>query len=92
MRLPRTASHRAAKGGALSYEDEKFAYVAVTNGETARVPARIIRHPHVRPRLIQLELCTSASGLISRTVTKSDREGFRAARKAAWGDAWRDEE
>jgi ribosomal protein RSM22 (predicted rRNA methylase) len=91
VRLPRTAGHRAAKGGALSYEDEKFAYVAVTNGETARVPARIIRHPQIRPRLIQLELCTR-DGLAARTVTKSDRDGFRAARKAAWGDGWRGEE
>lgn len=85
VRLSRTAGHRMAKGGALGYEDEKFAYVAVTNGPTAQAPARIIRHPQTRPRLIQLELCTPG-GLVSRTVTKSDREGFRAARKAAWGD------
>jgi ribosomal protein RSM22 (predicted rRNA methylase) len=87
VRLSRTAGHRMAKGGALGYEDEKFAYVAVTNGPTAQAAARIIRHPQIRPRLIQLELCTSG-GLVSRTVTKSDREGFRAARKAAWGDAF----
>jgi ribosomal protein RSM22 (predicted rRNA methylase) len=87
VRLSRTAGHRIAKGGALGYEDEKFAYVAVTNGPTAQAAARIIRHPQTRPRLIQLELCTPA-GLVSRTVTKSERDGFRAARKAAWGDAW----
>ena len=87
VRLSRTAGHRMAKGGALGYEDEKFAYVAVTNGPTAQAAARIIRHPQTRPRLIQLELCTQG-GLVSRTVTKSDRDGFRAARKAAWGDTF----
>jgi ribosomal protein RSM22 (predicted rRNA methylase) len=87
VRLPRTAGHRAAKGGALGYEDEKFTYLAVSRTPTRRAAARVIRHPQSRPRLIQLALCTPA-GLEMRTVAKSDRDGFRAARKAAWGDAW----
>lgn len=87
VRLPRTAGHRAAKAGALGYEDEKFSYVAVSRTPVSPVPARIIRHPRLRPRLIELALCTP-NGLQSRIVTKSDREGFRLARKAAWGDAW----
>jgi ribosomal protein RSM22 (predicted rRNA methylase) len=87
VRLPRTAAHRAAKGGALGYEDEKFAYVAVSRTPTPQAAARVLRHPLVRPRLIQLTLCTP-TGLETRTVTRADREGFRAARKTAWGDAW----
>ncbi|MCC7367582.1 MAG: methyltransferase domain-containing protein [Chloroflexi bacterium] len=86
-RLARTAGHRAAKGGALGYEDEKYAYIAVSHTPVAPAPARIIRHPRVRPRLIELSLCTP-DGLDTRVVTKSDREGFRLARKAAWGAAW----
>jgi ribosomal protein RSM22 (predicted rRNA methylase) len=87
VRLPRTATHRAAKGATLGYEDEKFSYVAMSRQPTARAPARVLRHPQIRPRLIQLELCTH-EGLRSRVVTKSDRDAFRRARKIHWGDSF----
>jgi ribosomal protein RSM22 (predicted rRNA methylase) len=85
VRLPRTATHRAAKLADLGYEDEKFSYVAVARQPTQQAPARVLRHPQTRPRLIELELCTR-HGLRSAIVTKSDREHFRLARKARWGD------
>jgi ribosomal protein RSM22 (predicted rRNA methylase) len=88
VRLSRTVAHRSAKQAALGYEDEKFAYVAVSGQSTARADARIVRHPQTRPRVIQLELCTATSGLQSVTVTKSDRDGFKLARKADWGDTF----
>lgn len=87
VRLARTATHRAAKGAALGYEDEKFSYVAVSRQPTSRVKARVLRHPQIRPRLIQLELCTQ-SGVRSVAVTKRDNERFRQARKVRWGDAF----
>jgi ribosomal protein RSM22 (predicted rRNA methylase) len=87
VRLARTAAHRVAKGGALGYEDEKFAYVAVSRQPTARTSARVVRHPQIRPRLIELELCTP-SGIQQRIVTKKDRDGFRQARKVNWGDSF----
>jgi ribosomal protein RSM22 (predicted rRNA methylase) len=87
VRLPRTSLHRAAKQGSLGYEDEKLAYVAVSRQATARADARVLRHPQVRPRNIGLTLCTPA-GVEVAVVTKSDREGFRRARKAAWGDGF----
>jgi ribosomal protein RSM22 (predicted rRNA methylase) len=86
-RLARTAAHRAAKGGALGYEDEKYAYVAVSRQRTARAGARVVRHPQVRPRLIELELCTPA-GIQRRVVTKKERDAFRQARKIDWGDSF----
>jgi ribosomal protein RSM22 (predicted rRNA methylase) len=91
VRLPRSVAHRSAKQAALGYEDEKFAYVAVARRPTARADARIVRHPQTRPRVIDLELCTR-DGLRTSTVTKSDRERFRLARKARWGDAYPTEE
>jgi ribosomal protein RSM22 (predicted rRNA methylase) len=87
VRLARTVAHRAAKGAALGYEDEKFSYVAVSKQPAARAAARVLRHPQIRPRLIQLELCTTA-GLKSVSVTKRDREGFRQARKVRWGESF----
>ena len=39
------------------------------------------------PRVIELELC-AVDGLHTAIVTKSDRDGFRLARKVRWGDAF----
>lgn len=87
VRLPRSRLHRQLKDAALGYEDEKLSYVAASRTATSRAPARIIRHPLVRPGRIQLELCTP-DGLRTLTVTRADRTAFRQARKATWGDAF----
>jgi ribosomal protein RSM22 (predicted rRNA methylase) len=87
VRLPRTAVDRAAKHADLGYEDEKFAYIAVSRQPTPRTSARVVRRPRIRPRLVQLELCTP-DGLRTVTVTKRDRDGFRRARKIAWGEGF----
>ncbi|WP_043350723.1 small ribosomal subunit Rsm22 family protein [Beutenbergia cavernae] len=88
VRLPRTREHRAAKGGERGYEDEKFSYVAATRLPVRLPAARVLRHPQVRTGHVRLELC-EADGA-ARGVTVSKRQGtlYRAARKAAWGDAW----
>jgi ribosomal protein RSM22 (predicted rRNA methylase) len=87
VRLARTVAHRAAKGGALGYEDEKFSYVAVSGQPTARTTGRVLRHPQIRPRLIELQLCTP-DGVRPAIATKKDREAFRLARKIDWGDSF----
>jgi ribosomal protein RSM22 (predicted rRNA methylase) len=86
-RVERSRIHRRLKDADLNYEDEKFSYVALAR-EPAELPAaRIVRRVRQRPGLIELELCGRA-GLRSERVTRSAREAFRAARHAAWGDAW----
>ncbi len=87
VRVERSSVHRRLKGGDLGHEDEKFSYVIAVRGDAARAQSRIIRHPWTQPGLIRLELCTRA-GLARRQVRKSDREHFRNARKALWGDEW----
>jgi ribosomal protein RSM22 (predicted rRNA methylase) len=87
VRLPRSAEHRSAKVASAGFEDEKFAYVVVVRDELTRAPARILRHPQVRGGHVRLELC-AADGLRSVVVSKRDREAFREARKASWGDAF----
>jgi ribosomal protein RSM22 (predicted rRNA methylase) len=84
-RVERTSLHRKLKGGELGHEDEKFSYVALARSAVELPAARIIRHPQHRPGLIEMELCT-AEGLRPERVLKRDRERFRAARKAVWGD------
>lgn len=86
-RVERSSLHRRLKEGDLSYEDEKFSYVAVARDPTNPAERRIIRRPRHQPGLIVLETC-AAPGLETLRVAKRDRERFRAARRAAWGDAF----
>jgi ribosomal protein RSM22 (predicted rRNA methylase) len=85
-RVERSSLHRRIKDADLGYEDEKFSYVALAREPVALAPSRIVRRPQRLPGLIVLETCTPA-GLTTERVTKRDRERFRAARKAEWGDA-----
>lgn len=86
QRVERTAEHRRLKQGSLGYEDEKFSYVIGVRQEVA-ARSRIVRHPLIRPGHIKLSLCT-AEGLHQQTIGKSEKEQFRSARKAEWGDRW----
>lgn len=88
VRLERTAEHRRMKGGALGYEDEKFSYLAFSKQRVSRAETRIVRHPITHSGYIQLTLCTSG-GLQQKTITRSKKESFRAARRTKWGDEWR---
>jgi ribosomal protein RSM22 (predicted rRNA methylase) len=85
-RVPRSSLHRRIKDAELGYEDEKFSYVALTREPVPLPGARIIRHPRHRPGLIELEACTP-QGVRTQRIAKRDRERFRTARKAGWGDA-----
>jgi len=85
-RVERSSVHRRIKEAALGYEDEKFSYVALAREPVPLPGARIIRHPLHRPGLIELRTCTPR-GVGTERVTKRDRERFRAARQAGWGDA-----
>ncbi|MGW1230670.1 small ribosomal subunit Rsm22 family protein [Streptomyces sp. NPDC001478] len=87
-RVSRSSLHRRIKGGSLPYEDEKFAYVAATRFPVAPAAARVTRRPQIRKGQVLLELCTREEGLRRETVTKRHGELYRAARDAAWGDAW----
>jgi ribosomal protein RSM22 (predicted rRNA methylase) len=87
-RVERSALHRRAKDAELNYEDEKFSYVAFSRTPVKRAAGRVIRRPEHQPGLITLEVCRGEAIAIERT-TKRDRDRFRAARKASWGDEWR---
>ena len=90
QRLERTAQHRQLKGGALGYEDEKFSYMIASRGSTQAEGARIVRHPGKHSGHIQLALCTPAGRIETRTVTRTSKQAFRLARKAEWGDVWKE--
>jgi ribosomal protein RSM22 (predicted rRNA methylase) len=88
VRVARSSIHRAAKHGALPFEDEKFSYVILTRDPPRRdAPARIVRKPIRNAGHVHLDLCTA--GTIQRvTIARSDKSLYRDARDADWGDAW----
>ncbi|WP_371597634.1 small ribosomal subunit Rsm22 family protein [Streptomyces sp. NBC_00564] len=87
-RVSRSSLHRQVKGGSLPYEDEKFSYVAATRFPPAPASSRIVRKPQIRKGQVLLELCEPDESLRRETVTKRHGLLYRAARDAAWGDAW----
>jgi ribosomal protein RSM22 (predicted rRNA methylase) len=87
-RLDRSRLHRSVKAGELSYEDEKYSYVAATSGPVNRPAARILRHPQLRKGLVSLELCTASGAAADERIGKSQGAAYRAARNARWGDPW----
>jgi len=93
-RVQRSARHRQAKGADLSYEDEKFSYVAAVRGGAQPAgagplppAARVIRRPQLRKNLVLLDLCT-ASGTTGRQLIGKSSADYRRARKVSWGDGW----
>ncbi|MFH9677123.1 small ribosomal subunit Rsm22 family protein [Streptomyces sp. NPDC017405] len=87
-RVGRSSLHRQVKGGSLAYEDEKFSYVAATRLPAAPAAARVVRRPQIRKGQVLLDLCESGERLDRTTVTKRHGDLYKAARDAAWGDAW----
>jgi ribosomal protein RSM22 (predicted rRNA methylase) len=86
QRVARTRLHRESKGAALSYEDEKYSYVAASQLPGVPIAARVIRQPSVHSGHIRLVLCT-ASGRREIVVPRSRREAYRRAKDLAWGSA-----
>jgi ribosomal protein RSM22 (predicted rRNA methylase) len=90
-RLPRSALHRQVKSTELSYEDEKFSYVAAVLPDVGlpELPAgRVVRRPQQRKGLVTLDLCARDGQSRRVLVSKSKGEAYRRARKTSWGDRW----
>jgi ribosomal protein RSM22 (predicted rRNA methylase) len=86
QRLSRSRAHRQLKGAELAFEDEKFAYVALTRASLARHPARILAQPHVGKVEIAAKLCTP-DGLAIAKVPRRAKADYARARRWRWGDA-----
>jgi ribosomal protein RSM22 (predicted rRNA methylase) len=88
VRVQRSALHKRLKDGTLGYEDEKFSFLAVSRDTVPAGPPRILRHPFVEPGRIQLELCRAPERERRMVIKSRDKEAFRLARKADWGDSF----
>jgi ribosomal protein RSM22 (predicted rRNA methylase) len=88
VRLNRTALHRQIKVGTLSFEDEKFSYVAASRFPWSRAASRVLRHPTQRKGMVSMRLCTDEHGLTDAIVSKRQRDLYQHARGISWGNQW----
>jgi ribosomal protein RSM22 (predicted rRNA methylase) len=96
QRLNRSRAHRQVKGADLSFEDEKFSYVALAREPLAREPlagehapsfgARVLAHPRVNKAEVTAKLCTP-QGVVTATAARREPERYRALKSWRWGDA-----
>jgi ribosomal protein RSM22 (predicted rRNA methylase) len=96
QRLNRSRAHRQVKGAELSFEDEKFSYVALAREPLAREPlarerppgfgARVLAHPRVNKAEVSAKLCTPA-GIVAATAARREPAGYKAQKAWRWGDA-----
>ena len=88
-RVNRSAEHRRIKGGELSYEDEKFAWVAAAPPGTIapqRSSARILRHPLKQRGFVEFQVCRPDGSAGREVISRKAGDRYRAARDAEWGD------
>ena len=86
QRLQRSRAHKQLKGAELPFEDEKFAYVALTRAPIERRPARILTQPTTTKIEVTAKLCTP-TGIAVTKIPRRDKAGFAGARRWRWGDA-----
>ncbi|MBX9649341.1 MAG: small ribosomal subunit Rsm22 family protein [Xanthobacteraceae bacterium] len=86
QRLQRSRAHKQVKGAELPYEDEKFAYVALTRAPLAKRPARVLAQPEVSKVEVSAKLCT-ADGLAWTQTPRRAKADYARARRWSWGDA-----
>ncbi|GAA2156958.1 small ribosomal subunit Rsm22 [Humibacillus xanthopallidus] len=88
-RVNRSAEHRRIKGGELSYEDEKFSWVAGARPGTVgtrRTSGRILRHPLKRKGFVEFQVCRPDGTAGREVISKKQGQRYRDARDAEWGD------
>ena len=86
QRLQRSRAHKQIKGVELPFEDEKFAYVALTRAAVAERPSRVLAQPAVTKVEIAAKLCTP-EGLVLSKVPRRAKADYASARRWRWGDA-----
>jgi ribosomal protein RSM22 (predicted rRNA methylase) len=87
VRLERTKLHRLLKEGSLGYEDEKFSYLIISkNHRITPDYARVLRHPFKGSGFTKLFVCTNHGSFEERTISRKDKELYRASKDIDWGD------
>ena len=85
VRMERTKVHKVLKNADLPYEDEKFAYIAISKEKYDNSGTRILRHPMIEKGKITLKVCHNGK-IEDMIVTKKDKELFKMVKKKKCGD------
>jgi ribosomal protein RSM22 (predicted rRNA methylase) len=85
-RLQRSRAHKQVKGAELPFEDEKFAYVALTREPVETRPSRVLAQPAVTKIEITAKLCTPTGVTVTKVPRRAKAE-YAMARRWRWGDA-----
>jgi len=85
QRLPRSQAHRQLKAAEVPFEDEKFAYVALTRTPVVRRPSRVLAQPEVSKVEVTAKLCTT-EGVVIAKVPRRARDDYARSRRWRWGD------
>jgi ribosomal protein RSM22 (predicted rRNA methylase) len=86
QRLQRSRAHKQIKGAEVPFEDERFAYVALTRAPVTTRPSRVLAQPVVGKVEVSAKLCT-ADGVAVTKVPRRAKADYASARRWRWGDA-----
>ncbi len=86
QRLQRSRAHKQVKGAEVPFEDEKFAYVALTRAPVTAQFSRVLAQPSLSKVEVTAKLCTP-NGLEIARVPRRDKAAYAGARRWRWGDA-----
>ncbi|WGS00756.1 small ribosomal subunit Rsm22 family protein [Bradyrhizobium sp. ISRA443] len=86
QRLQRLRAHKQVKGAEVPFEDERFAYVALTRAPVTTRPFRVLAQPDVGKVEISAKLCT-ADGVVVTRIPRRAKTDYARARRWRWGDA-----
>lgn len=86
-RINRSKLHKLLKEGDSPYEDEKFSYIAFSKTPcTEHNESRILRRPIINSGFVKVKLCNPNGEIKEETITKSNKEKYKAIKKADVGD------
>ncbi len=86
QRLQRSRAHKQVKGAEVPFEDEKFAYVALTRAPVAAHISRVLAQPSIGKVEVTAKLCTP-DGLEIAKIPRRDKAAYAEVRRRRWGDA-----
>ena len=86
QRLQRSRAHKQVKGADVPFEDERFAYVALSRARVENRPSRVLAQPDVGKVEVAAKLCTPEGVSVAR-IPRRARAEYASARRWRWGDA-----
>jgi ribosomal protein RSM22 (predicted rRNA methylase) len=87
VRVARSRLHRLAKEAELSWEDEKFSYLAVSRQPATAAAARVIGRPRKASGRVTLKLCRPDGSAGEQLFSRRDGQTFKRAWRSDWGAA-----